>query len=388
MSGSPGHAARALLLAGPRAARGAHRRLGYLRARWPRPLGTRPPIGLAVCAIFRDEARYLAEWVTFHRIQGVERFYLYDNLSDDGWRAELAPEIEAGIVEVTPWPEEPGQMGAYDDCLARHRGEARWIAAIDVDEFLFSPTGEPLPAVLRRFDTHPGVVVNRRFFGTNGHRRPAEGLVTECYPLRSRDDDPSNALVKSIVDPRMTLAARSAHTFAHRGNPVGEDGEPVPSMKREPATADLLRINHYYAKSEEEFERKSATPRADSGTVTDRMGIPPDEVRDEAIPQFAGRLRAALAAREAGGAAPPSQPAGDPATTMWARLAPMLGRRRSWIALLAVGSVLMATGCLLLAHNLGFLHWPYWMRFETLWPLLLVALGLGLVVKSRGPASA
>jgi len=57
-------------------------------------------------------------------------------------------------------------------------------------------------------------------------------------------------------------------------------------------------------------------------------------------------------------------------------------------AQLAIGSVLVLTGSLLLAHNLGWLHWPYWMRFETLWPLLLVALGLGLVAKSRKPAAA
>lgn len=57
-------------------------------------------------------------------------------------------------------------------------------------------------------------------------------------------------------------------------------------------------------------------------------------------------------------------------------------------AQLAVGSVLIGTGAVLLAHNLGWLHWPYWMRFETLWPLLLVALGIGLVLKSRHPAAA
>ena len=57
-------------------------------------------------------------------------------------------------------------------------------------------------------------------------------------------------------------------------------------------------------------------------------------------------------------------------------------------AQLAIGSVLIVTGALLLLHNLGWLHWPHWMRFETLWPLLLVALGLGLVLKSRRPASA
>lgn len=285
------------LLTGFRAIRDAYRHVGYLRARRPRPLGTRPPVGLAVCAIFRDEARYLAEWVAFHRIQGVERFYLYDNLSEDDWRAELAPEIEGGIAEVTHWPPEPGQMSAYEDCLQRHRDEARWIAMIDVDEFLFSPTGAPLPEVLRHFDTHPAVAVNRRFFGTNGHRSPADGLVTENYPMRARDDDWTNLLIKSIVYPRMTVGSHSAHTFRLRGPAVGEDGLPVPKATREPATADLLRINHYYAKSEEEFQRKSVTPRADSGTVTDRMGIPADEVRDEVILQFGERLRVALTQR-------------------------------------------------------------------------------------------
>jgi phage shock protein PspC (stress-responsive transcriptional regulator) len=52
-------------------------------------------------------------------------------------------------------------------------------------------------------------------------------------------------------------------------------------------------------------------------------------------------------------------------------------------AQLAIGSVLVVAGALLLAHNLGWLHWPHWLRFETLWPLALVALGIGLIAKSR-----
>src|SRR5947209_4668609 len=47
-----------------------------------------PTTSLAICAIFKDEAPYLAEWVTFHRLMGVDRFYLYDNRSTDSWRME------------------------------------------------------------------------------------------------------------------------------------------------------------------------------------------------------------------------------------------------------------------------------------------------------------
>lgn len=55
---------------------------------------------LAVCAIYRDEADYLAEWVEFHRLVGAERFFLYNNFSEDHHREVLAPYVEEGLVTV------------------------------------------------------------------------------------------------------------------------------------------------------------------------------------------------------------------------------------------------------------------------------------------------
>jgi phage shock protein PspC (stress-responsive transcriptional regulator) len=53
-----------------------------------------------------------------------------------------------------------------------------------------------------------------------------------------------------------------------------------------------------------------------------------------------------------------------------------------------VGGLLVVIGAGLLAHNLGWLHWPWWMSFGTLWPVVLVALGVGLILKSRRPGTA
>ena len=39
---------------------------------------------IAICAIFKDEAPYLLEWLAFHRMIGVDLFVLYDNGSNDG----------------------------------------------------------------------------------------------------------------------------------------------------------------------------------------------------------------------------------------------------------------------------------------------------------------
>jgi hypothetical protein len=49
---------------------------------------------LGAFAIFKDEASYLPEWFEFHRLVGVERFFLYDNGSSDGVSSEV-PEVSS-----------------------------------------------------------------------------------------------------------------------------------------------------------------------------------------------------------------------------------------------------------------------------------------------------
>jgi hypothetical protein len=271
------------------------RNLAYLR---------RPKVQLAICAIFRDEARHLPEWVTFHRLVGVERFYLYDNRSSDDWRGALAPELAAGVAEVIDWPEDHGQLSAYADCLERHRTDTRWIAFIDIDEFLFSPTGRSLPDVLQAFRAWPGVAVCTRNFGIGGQDEPPGGLTIESYLMRAHDDFDPNSWVKSIVFPRMTERPGDIpHHFlySYGRSAAGEDGRPTSTAARKPPTADLLRVNHYYTRSRAEYEAKLGSPsgwggRAESLRTHDAR-FPPDEVRDETILRWAPFVRRALQER-------------------------------------------------------------------------------------------
>jgi len=106
---------------------------------------------LAICAVFKDEAAYLREWVEFHQLMGVERFYLYNNNSSDRYLDALQPHLASGSVVLHEWPQHPAQLQAYEHCLKTHGNEADWIAFIDVDEFLFSPNAKLLPDVLAAF---------------------------------------------------------------------------------------------------------------------------------------------------------------------------------------------------------------------------------------------
>jgi hypothetical protein len=217
---------------------------------------------LAICAVYKNEAANLREWIEFHRLVGVERFFLYDNDSTDDHHDALAPYLSDGSVTLTGWPFEAGQMAAYDDCLRRHAGGARWIAFVDVDEFLFSPLADSLADVLTGYEAAPGIGVNWRTFGPCGHARRPDGLVIESYltSVPTRFD----RYIKSIVDPALAVRSVNSHHFDYRqGFAVDENRYPIVGAATTFPSSSILRLNHYYTKSFSEFEAKRRRGRAD-----------------------------------------------------------------------------------------------------------------------------
>jgi hypothetical protein len=278
---------------------------------------------LSICAVYRDEAPYIREWVEFHRLVGVERFFLYDNLSSDDHRDVLAPYVEDGVVTVRDWPWWPAQIQSYDDCLKRHATDSRWIAFIDLDEFLFSPTGTPLPDVLREFEEFPGVGVNWAVFGSSGHRTRPPGLVIESY-LRRTDAPGINRHIKSIVNPGRVRAFCLPHFFMYdHGLAVDERRRPItgpPYSQTDEVSFERLRVNHYTVKSDEEFRMKLARGPADSSipkrdryneTQLARIAGQYNDVEDRSILVHLTALKEALARREpAGSVSGPAAQAG------------------------------------------------------------------------------
>ena len=112
----------------------------------------KPPVYLAICAIAKNEGPYFKEWIEWHRKMGVEKFYIYDNESTDNTREILQPYIDSGIVDYTYYPGYRKQIAAYDDCMTRHREDSRWIAFIDLDEFIVPEKDKSIREFLTRFE--------------------------------------------------------------------------------------------------------------------------------------------------------------------------------------------------------------------------------------------
>ena len=112
-------------------------------------------MNFGICAIFKNEARYLREWIEFHLIQGFDHFYLYNNGSDDEYADVLQPYLSEGVVSLKDWdhPLLQGyshQIEAYRDCL--RSAHTRWVAFIDVDEFLYAGNCDRFVDAMKQYE--------------------------------------------------------------------------------------------------------------------------------------------------------------------------------------------------------------------------------------------
>ena len=230
---------------------------------------TPPKYYLAVCAIAKNEGPYFKEWIEWHRAHGVEKFYIYDNESTDCTQEVLMPYIESGLVEYNYWPGMKQQLPAYDDCFERHRLEARWLAVIDLDEFIVPIKDKTIPGFLHRMEKFSVVEINWLVYGSGGTKTKEPGGVMERFHRHSLPDHVLNRHVKSIVDPRCVCTMTGCHEAA-RISGQAADSHGVSLKKnfrdREPQQ-DVIRINHYAVKSYEEFLAKRSRGRARKDTL-------------------------------------------------------------------------------------------------------------------------
>ena len=224
-----------------------------------------------MCAIAKNEGPYFKEWIEWHRKQGVEKFYIYDNESTDDTKQVLQPYIESGIVEYQFFPGRRRQLAAYDDCFERHRFDARWIAVIDIDEFIVPIKDDSIPQFLHRMEGYAVVEINWLVYGSSGARTKEEGDVMQRFRKHSLPTHRLNKHVKSIVDPRQVCCMVGCHEAARiSGKPVDSNGNVIKKHcdSRVPQQ-NVIRINHYAIKSYEEFLAKQARGRARTDTLRD-----------------------------------------------------------------------------------------------------------------------
>jgi hypothetical protein len=207
---------------------------------------------ICIGAILKHEGRFVEEWLAYHRLLGVDHFFLYDNDPDLPLWRQLANHLH--YVTVIDWLEQhhinlPGrnkQTKAYENAVGQAKA-FEWISFIDVDEFIVLRKDASLPQFLDRFPNAGAVSLNWHYFGHNGYFHDPEGLVIESLTRRrvlvGRMPKSFNRIsaIRSIQSAHYCQLKPSAHWLDPNGRPYQE--------RDYPGKTEIAHINHYACRS-------------------------------------------------------------------------------------------------------------------------------------------
>lgn len=232
-----------------------------------------PRGGIGIAAIVRNEAAHIGEWAAHHQAVGVTRFFIYDDGSNDGTTDCLRDHLSPGAtVTVTPWAqrlsdarlgrEVHNQVLAYAHAAANHAGDLRWMAFIDVDEFLLPVRHATLDEALAGLAHRPAISLPQLTYLCLSEDRPPEGVLRGATRRLPEDVARRQGLMgfKTIADPSRITALR-VHSVECDGldRMWNDRGEALPAVRhRHPghASADVIRLHHYYVRSQRDLDHK------------------------------------------------------------------------------------------------------------------------------------
>lgn len=151
---------------------------------------------VVICALVKDEDRYIDEWIKFNKYLGFDRIHLYDNSAHGSAYIGYLPQRYGSFVHVYHYPAESPQLRVYAHCGARYNHSSVWAAFIDIDEFIILRKHASIKHLLHELAPYGGAVsLNRAFFGSNNLTHYDDRPVVERFTRRQTGLD---SLVKTI----------------------------------------------------------------------------------------------------------------------------------------------------------------------------------------------
>lgn len=218
-----------------------------------------------ICAIVKNEQRFIREWVEYYLSIGFDKLYIYEDYGSETHENELNDYIEQGKVELTSLDESDFthrhrkgtfvQRELYRNFLQMCKNEnlADWVGFFDVDEFMMFEDGWNLERLENEFEDCGGVLLSWRLYGANGHMKRPKGNVVDNYTTHLEDGALLDSChiqwnVKSLVNLKNCLSMKHIHVFngclqTNHGT-LTKDSKPC---------FEKAWLNHYYTKSWEDY---------------------------------------------------------------------------------------------------------------------------------------
>lgn len=204
----------------------------------------------AIFAIALDEERYLSEWIQYHTELGFTDFVIYDNSANN-----RLLEYASDSVKVLYYPGKGVQISAYNHFINNFAKNFDYAIALDIDEFLVIHNQLSLAEFIQTYLKSAGVIINWKFFGSNGHLQYTNQPVLERF---TRCQDDASDHFKTLINCKLVARYTNPHLpdLLTLGEIFDLHGEPVKDHLHPVDTTNIAQINHYFCKSWQEFNWK------------------------------------------------------------------------------------------------------------------------------------
>ena len=246
---------------------------------------------LVICAMFKDEAKYLDEWIKFHLQEGVKHIYLYNDESTDEYKSVLEPWLKKGVVTLRQ-AKGRVQQEIFNHFIKKEKNHVDWIAFIDIDEFLHTRDKLSLTQKLQEYEEFSGIFIFWQVFGGKElSTTSSAGVIEDCrYTLPHeissvemiekwktwRELRGSSRLTGNPIQGKSLVRVSSVQSMGvHFPNEYIGKFSDVAGNEIEPksvvqdcisgsytVTTDQIYINHYWGRSHEAIIQKFSQPGA------------------------------------------------------------------------------------------------------------------------------
>lgn len=216
------------------------------------------------------EDDYIDDYVRIHEKLGVEHFIFFDRDGDN-----LTNKFkDKSNITIVKYPEPARHHESHLHVINHFKGFSRWIALLDCDQVLFSPTNADLRVTLQEYEPYAQLQPVWETFGDSGHITKTSGSIYERFTKRAKSDAGINNHTQGIIDvsraspqvppdPHRVLVASGQVSVDENHKVLGS----TPHVN--PHSQNKIFVAHYISKSKEEWIHKNNKMRADTGTRMD-----------------------------------------------------------------------------------------------------------------------
>jgi len=225
---------------------------------------------LSVGAVFKNEQHCIVEFIEHYLYHGVDHLYLINDFSNDNFRSLILPYIKSGVVTLFENDIMTDRMNRqceiYNKFFLPILNETEWIAILDLDEFMYSPTEINIQNVIKKYNNYNSIRVEWVNFGSNGRIAQPSSIV-EGFTMRTKIPNGNHYSYKSILKSADVIEFGVHESQIKNINSI--------NLSYTSGSNELF-INHYRLQSKEFFMNVKST-RGDVNNWYDHIGMKRDE---------------------------------------------------------------------------------------------------------------